>query len=1104
MSDVDDNYQDTLQKNFYLFSRYIVAEDFLEKLISEDVLTIDDKEVITNKCIHHNRRERANKLIEILMTRGERGYFKFLEILEYQYPHVYQDVTKKEPRDPPPGFQRNRVSDRLRIIRNLPNLLEQMKAQVIENSELDSQLCVLQQLLEVSKEENAALERECEMLKNIRQENRQLMLRMKVLETENYEHQVTINTWTTKSYHLMESLNEYKEKCNNLQVKYDNLYKEYTELKREKNMASADTGKVEVPVKEGPRTSPPHVDNGPHYRARLDILEQELDNYKIQCEDLTTRMQRANESVQALEQDNDQLNKELRVNAKERKNLDKQYTDAIIKNESYYQTIQKKNDEIIELQQRSMAEQQRLTELVREKKELFEQNHRLEAELQSCRAEVDKIKARFSGSSYETTGSSQEPGSSGSDAEQSEDLLDFDIGLQCQYLRQRRKVVKKCYSGDKYAQRLAMQRQHGPGADILGFLSRMKGDGTSDLTHKANTLPAKANDSPEKLFQREVAHFRYTRKGESSLSDSMNVNTGSFKDRDSKTETGLPVLWNERSEMDTGSKREPVSHPVDQYDEEEPDTASESTVYIPRTSRGSQDKPGHQKSTKKPDHHALSSSSTSDSSGSAKTEVKYKGGLPTGGKRVYRRDNNNSLRQHGAKCASIISQSDSSSDGNVISDFSSHEVFTELLPKDCLVINRPGWTDKNMSRRVRMKYSNLLDKLEFKGGNHTGIFLTKQYKLLELNEGEQIKGIIFTPNERVNPVITDLKGCCLEDFHRLLCGDFINKKKEREICLEVRNSKQEYTSACEWMENNNGHGDYFFVRCNVNLDSKRDDNVNLKPGDIFLVKNSCYGDEQWQGHVINAATGVMTTTQSLIPNMQQAMRSLACVRCNSTEEEESGKRRGFKVRGQAYDRVLPMKASTKLPVYIIGPDSQVVSAMLDLISANLSHKFIVDTNNADTGCVADAGGEMELYRHDMHIVRGGRLDHMKSHRSIHRVTVLITITAEMSSADTKKLFGTDCDVECKSSTISQCETVKQKLSDFGHSFEEICIPSVHTKEALLRSFKACIETAQNRILWFSSKEMDEQVANRYPSYLGQLCDLSKTLAELSKQKSEQQ
>jgi hypothetical protein len=60
---------------------------------------------------------------------------------------------------------------------------------------------------------------------------------------------------------------------------------------------------------------------------------------------------------------------------------------------------------------------------------------------------------------------------------------------------------------------------------------------------------------------------------------------------------------------------------------------------------------------------------------------------------------------------------------------------------------------------------------------------------------------------------------------------------------------------------------------------------------------------------------------------------------------------------------------------------------------------------------------------------------------------------------------------------------------------------VHTKEKLLRSFKEHIETAQNRILWLSNKEMDEQVANTYSTYLGHLCDLSKTMAELSRQNS---
>ena len=46
----------------------------------------------------------SDKFLEILMTKGKRGFEKFLELLEFSYPHVYRDVLKKEPRDPPRGI----------------------------------------------------------------------------------------------------------------------------------------------------------------------------------------------------------------------------------------------------------------------------------------------------------------------------------------------------------------------------------------------------------------------------------------------------------------------------------------------------------------------------------------------------------------------------------------------------------------------------------------------------------------------------------------------------------------------------------------------------------------------------------------------------------------------------------------------------------------------------------------------------------------------------------------------------------------------------------------------------------------------------------------
>ena len=69
-------------------------------------------------------------------------------------------------------------------------------------------------------------------------------------------------------------------------------------------------------------------------------------------------------------------------------------------------------------------------------------------------------------------------------------------------------------------------------------------DDVNDLNLKAYTLPAKANETAEKMFQREVANFRFSQKNvQKNISGSMNVNTGSFRD-------STPVMWNDMPEND--------------------------------------------------------------------------------------------------------------------------------------------------------------------------------------------------------------------------------------------------------------------------------------------------------------------------------------------------------------------------------------------------------------------------------------------------------------------------------------------------------------------------------------------------------------------------
>ena len=56
------------------------------------------------------------------------------------------------------GAPRNRFSDRLRLIENLPNLAHHIREQFKQNHELNTQLTVLGELLQISKKENKELE----------------------------------------------------------------------------------------------------------------------------------------------------------------------------------------------------------------------------------------------------------------------------------------------------------------------------------------------------------------------------------------------------------------------------------------------------------------------------------------------------------------------------------------------------------------------------------------------------------------------------------------------------------------------------------------------------------------------------------------------------------------------------------------------------------------------------------------------------------------------------------------------------------------------------------------------------------------------------------
>jgi len=67
MTENVDHYHDILQENFYLLSRYLLPEDFLDTLLSDNVINMDEKEVIMNHFVNQNRRQRASKCFTFLI-----------------------------------------------------------------------------------------------------------------------------------------------------------------------------------------------------------------------------------------------------------------------------------------------------------------------------------------------------------------------------------------------------------------------------------------------------------------------------------------------------------------------------------------------------------------------------------------------------------------------------------------------------------------------------------------------------------------------------------------------------------------------------------------------------------------------------------------------------------------------------------------------------------------------------------------------------------------------------------------------------------------------------------------------------------------------------
>ncbi|XP_040296615.1 caspase recruitment domain-containing protein 11 [Bufo bufo] len=88
---------ENIETNRNMLSRYINPAKLTPYLRQCKVIDEQDEEEVLNSMLLVSRTTRSGRLLDILHTKGQRGYVVFLESLEFYYPELYKLVTGKEP-----------------------------------------------------------------------------------------------------------------------------------------------------------------------------------------------------------------------------------------------------------------------------------------------------------------------------------------------------------------------------------------------------------------------------------------------------------------------------------------------------------------------------------------------------------------------------------------------------------------------------------------------------------------------------------------------------------------------------------------------------------------------------------------------------------------------------------------------------------------------------------------------------------------------------------------------------------------------------------------------------------------------------------------------
>lgn len=204
LKDEEDALWENVECNRHMLSRYINPAKLTPYLRQCKVIDEQDEDEVLNAPMLPSKINRAGRLLDILHTKGQRGYVVFLESLEFYYPELYKLVTGKEP-------------------------TRRFSTIVVEEGHEGLTHFLMNEVIKLQQQMKAKDLQRCELLAKARQledEKKQLTLT-----------RVELLTFQERYYKMKEERDGYNEEL--VKVKDDNytLAMRYAQLSEEKNMA---------------------------------------------------------------------------------------------------------------------------------------------------------------------------------------------------------------------------------------------------------------------------------------------------------------------------------------------------------------------------------------------------------------------------------------------------------------------------------------------------------------------------------------------------------------------------------------------------------------------------------------------------------------------------------------------------------------------------------------------------------------------------------------------------------------------------------------------------------------------------------------------------